>query len=363
MSLVVSIGDKKEFLKLDTTNSSPSELTLTSETYSYRLRYPLEVDDSFSDKNFEIHLFNVQDLTEDDIAQVFLCSIDRRIGWIVSAQSIFSNNHSFAENIHFRRYAFAALCEIISTSKFALELPEEFINAPILDDLEWFLGENVAILIVSLETVDPTFRISDYLPALFTYGFINYNRDRTTFFPKCFPSNRRLNIAKIDDRYSSLEFISDSITKTLPYSETSLLGFFHAYQLIEFALQKNSQSRFEDWFDSAARRERSRHSLHQLVHDARELLSEKSQICEMCNNLTGDIQRELLNETVASCRTILVKLNINQGTTNGEVIYAMRNLIFHSYHQVSAVAGFDDLLDALAISLGRFSVSILSEAY
>ena len=104
------------------------------------------------------YLYNErEDYGENSIYQVFIYPSNTRIGWIFPGQALISDQHDYAQDPFFLKYAYVALYKI-------LQVYDDFGPNIICDKV---------LLVIDSENTDriPGFVLEDYIISLYSYGY------------------------------------------------------------------------------------------------------------------------------------------------------------------------------------------------
>lgn len=292
---------------------------------------PFELDDCFDNKDFLVFFFSKAGLTESEIFQVYDKPQGNRMGWLIPVNALSSNDHDKASDIHFQKYAYAAI-------KFSLKgmSPDIFTKTPqdVYDRsffMSDFLPESTAILVVSKEKVGDKFEISRWTPSFAACGYFPL----TPIDPKNIKAQSPRNHAEkfyvypVSESIDNIVQISAIISYTFPYEGNPLFQFFYLYQIIEFLL------------DLVFRNEQSR-VVQDLINSQNDLNATK-EILERTNQNTSERKRLNLlisnycrcetetTELVRLCNFLLPLLKQKQAENFTDAVYPIRNFLFHQY--------------------------------
>lgn len=115
---------------------------------------------------------------ENDIFQVFDKEFYKepnrvRLGWIFPIQALLSNEHQYADNKHFLKYAYVAFLKLLKNEEKYTTFNPQFTTITNNYELTDFYGEDIIILVLSnssLQKID-NFQIDNYITSLYSYGY------------------------------------------------------------------------------------------------------------------------------------------------------------------------------------------------
>lgn len=298
---------------------------------------PLILNSAFEGKDFLVSFLYKKSLRESDVFQVMDKKRNCRIGWCLPINSLCSVEHDFFEDEHFLRYAYMGIkCALNS-----IETP--FVQkGVIIDDQEaWLLSdifdESIALLVISVETLDRNFDVSDWLPSLASNGYSLIDATNSGLISDA--DIEYMEVAgKYLDLYSVSEFIGNRVylkaiySHLLVFEKNPLVKFFYIYQILEFLIElvlSNEQIKIIDDLASV-RNEPSK--LKGKISKFGEISGEKYRfnllICSYCSKCEGGDE---LNSLIGACNRLLEKLNITGGPRFEDSLYPIRNYLFHQF--------------------------------
>ncbi len=324
---------------------------------AFEISYPLAIDASYDPNKFVFSLLANNELVENDIYQVYDTIRKCRIGWCFPIQALGSTEHSFAEDEHFLKYAYVAAQKIL------YECPEDvFTLNPSLRTFQKlqfaeFFPENVAVLVVSLEALDEEtdFNVEEWLPSLYMQGYaLVSSRDAsamTLFGQK--PRGTRMDIYKVSPKIGKAEFITKIFKELLPYESNPAFCFFYYYQIVELILSHIFQVEQKSIVDQLIEVSSDTIKTKELLRKSGEISSEAYRL----NLLTGHYMSKSVhvNDIKNSCNELLSSLNWEHVENPIKAFYAVRNVIFHQYRDISRI----DLLCNIITDMPRFVAEVL----
>lgn len=325
------------------------------------LDIPLKLDPSFKDKEFEVHFLAKKNVIENDIFQVFNCEFDKRIGWIIPSISFGSNNHDFANNPHFLKYAYIGVRE-------ALRYLDESIYSQSLNYDENKFGfsdifhDSTVLLIISKETLidGVQFDIDRASPSLIKYGYIRLgkiNPEEIEFIAES-PNNTKLQIELISSELKSHQLISELLNFSFAYEPKSIFKFFFIYQIIELLIDDIYKNEQEKIVDDLVKAKGDSGLTKEALEKMKNFMSEKKRISLLVGkyaNINGE-----LNQLKYLCNNLLRSLKREEAEGFHDYFYTIRNFIFHQYRdfppqsEVLLESIVKEFVDIIPLILSRY---------
>ena len=343
MALYVTYNDDSWPVELVSPATKQSGFVCRTDHGQLEVKYPLEVNNYFDPENFSLFYLVSHDLKENDIYQVFDKGRDVRIGWCFPVQALDSKEHSFQDNEHFLRYAYVAATKIFTaspddlfTNKPPLETPSEY-------KLTDFFTEEVALFVVSLETLQDTnaFCIRELLPSIYKYGYTRLS-SRTTAHLASFgrrPERVRMNLISMSNGIERIDFIEKAYVDLLPYESDPFVSFFYFYQIFELLISQiftvEQGELVQELVDASSDSVKTK----ELLRKASEISSEQERLKMLFDRYTeGNVDSRNLHE---SCNNLLTATGRQNEENPVKSFYKIRNVLFHQYRDVQRM----DLLD------------------
>lgn len=299
----------------------------------YTLTTPLSLNDTFKDKNFDIYFLTKKDVLENDIFQVYDEGLGSRIGWMIPINSLESNSHDYADNIHFQKYAYVGIVEALKNLNKEIyltnTLPSDFSIQ--LSDI---FHEFTVLLIISKETLphESYFDINRATSSLIKYGYIKLStrNPEQIFFKADSPQGEKLTIQQVSKDIYSYELISNLLIDFFTYEKNALFQFFFLYQIFELLIdeiyQTEQEKLVENIVDAFGDSGKTKHELDKLS----EFLSEKTRLTKLINSYSQVTPTELDN-LKNICNDFLKKIGRKEGEFFHAYFYPIRNFLFHQY--------------------------------
>ncbi|URM27717.1 hypothetical protein LLY42_28645 [Pseudomonas frederiksbergensis] len=297
------------------------------------LSSPLHLDNAFDEKTFDIFFLAKKDILESDIYQVYDETRKTRIGWCIPVNALDSTDHDYSSNIHFQKYAFAAIKNTLLNIDDSIFTKQLDIGLSFQIRLSDILHPNTAILIISRETLvaNRAFEIECAMPSLIRHGYVrlsNISPDEITL-SGIKPENSKIQLKLISSDLSNHQVIDSLLHSAFAYETKAILCFFYLYQIFELLLEEiyqNEQSKIvNELIIAAGDSSKAKDALEK----AQRISSEKKRIGLLTKEYSKS--QEKLSNLKNSCNTLLKTIGRNEGKTFEEYFYSIRNFIFHQY--------------------------------
>lgn len=329
---------------------------------SVDIPFILQPFDQYDDQEFICHIFQSnKHYKESDIFQIYEKNVNNRIGWVFPIQALLSNEHSFANNEHFLKYAYIAFKNLITKEvngnfgKIQVAGKELEMN---LDDI---YNSSLIILCLCVEQTNKVqnFNIDNYLPSLYLnqYYFFNDKTNvkstHTTLGPfvddiDMVPISKK-KISSVKVNLLDENFIKFLFKNYLNVDQHPLVEFHLLYQVVELLIEKllaeelkaiSLTAHEKDPFElkdeiMGALTEINR--IKKLFNEGVIFYSEKKLYCEIFNEFLVSFDKEELDLPSA--------------------IYKIRNIVVHRYREVidknliNRVVKINRALEEIVVSL------------
>lgn len=281
--------------------------------------FVLDLKDVVIDQIEDYQLFKMykSDFIENDIFQVYEKTINDRIGWIFPIIALSSTSHEFADNPHFKRYAFMAYKILTSDSE------DEFLD----------FHENLMILILckSKLTRIQDFRMEDYLPSLFQYGYMTKDVSVTNNSFRIVTRNK-VEIQCISDSLKKEDYPYE-LFKDLIFETHPLVKFHILYQNIELLISKILLNEINILSKNI---ELKKVYTRDIARKLENFVAENKRITKLFSDYCNP-KGEFFELLKTECDNLLTKLGKSDETKSNidRSLYAIRNFIVHDYRNIS----------------------------
>lgn len=272
------------------------------------------VTDEYPPDRFSLTLLHNErpDFGENCIFEVYVKPENERVGWIFPRQALFSNQHDFAENRFFLKYAFVAYYKLLEMNE---NLCEEEIPNQVLLLIDYENAANV-----------PGFDLDDYTASLFSYGYsFSGNGNLLPFFIDYSTKKIRLKpLAKSIDTKKA--YIQELFKTHLPKASDSISTFVLLYQIIEILISIVFDESFHNLLDEINASENV--DLMLKKEKLIESTSEKKRLNILFSN-KASVSSENLNALGDSCVNLLSKYKQEIFESIPDRLYSVRCLLVH----------------------------------
>lgn len=280
--------------------------------------FVLDISDTDINKieDYQVYQMYKTNFSENDIYQVYEKDLNDRIGWVFPIIALSSNKHSFANNKHFKCYAYVAYRTLIANST------DEFIE----------FHENTMILILyksKLASI-PNFQIKDYLPSLFQYGYLTKNIDDLNNSFKAINSFR-IEIQSISDKLKQEDYPFE-LFNDLIFEKHPLVKFHVLYQNIELLISKILLNEINLLSQNI---ERKKVYTRDIGRKLENFVAESKRISKLLSDYSS-LKDNFVDLLKTECNNLLVLLGKSEETEENidRSLYAVRNFIVHDYRNI-----------------------------
>lgn len=212
--------------------------------------YVLNPDFEYHPEDYSLFIFKSWVLDkENDIFQVFDKEFYKepnrvRLGWIFPIQALLSNEHQYADNKHFLKYAYVAFIKLLKNQEEYTTFNPLFSKITNNYKLTDFYGEDIIILVLcnsSLQKID-NFHLDNYITSLYSYGYyfcepIENLKEIDTRSHSENPTGRNLILQKNSSCLQKEDYVYRLFKDLLKNEEHHLVRFYLLYQVIELIIQ------------------------------------------------------------------------------------------------------------------------------
>lgn len=273
----------------------------------------LNVIPDFPPERFSlIYLYNDRkDYGENSIYQVMVKPNDVRIGWIFPGQALFSNEHDYAEDKFFCRYAYVALYKLLESNE----------N---IDNDE--MSRKVFLVIDSENTSQiQDFNIDDYIISLYSFGY-TFSGKGNLFSIRNITGRKKLYLKPLSPFLKDKSrYIYTLFKDHIPNAVDEISMFVFLYQIIEILISII--------FDETLRKQlniinnTSNIDIQQEKETFLVNISEKNRIKNLFNKTS--IETSHSNALSLSCELLLKAYGQNYKSTVYGNLYKVRCMLVH----------------------------------
>lgn len=286
------------------------------------------------EENVEDYCFNILNTDilnrENDIFQVYDKQANVRLGWIFPIQALLSDEHDYAENTFFLKYAYIAIYLLLNN------LDEENMrkSSEVLKITD-FYSEDAIIFVLCKSNCKQIndFCYEDYIVDLFGHGYscLPYSAmgEKDVYVEK------RINIRRISKDVKEKIFIGEVFKSLLVQTDLLPLAKFHMlYQIIELLIGDIFSYEFTIFSKKISE---DTNNLFDLKDELQKLTGEKYRVKELFNTYSR-IDRILKDKLMDVCNEILKEASKKEKVDVGDSLYSVRCLVFHNYGSIPSEA-------------------------
>ena len=321
---------------------------------------PLEVNNEFKDKDFEVHFLVNAATRENDVFQYYHKKARKRIGWIIPVAALDSDQHDFASNEHFLKYAWVAMRLALNSEGGASVRRKVDVAGRESISFSELFDPNAVILVISRETlVDGCeFEFERAVLPLAMYGYVSASSvdPSQVQFVAAPPQGVKLTFELTSNDLGHADVIA-SLLNGCATSQSELLRFFFLYQIVELFIDRifaEEQGEIvRELVEAGGDSSRIKDALYEMGN----LANEKKRISKLVTDYSGVI--EGMDALQAACNDFLGMVKKKRGATFDSFLYPVRNFVFHNFRQVpsEALATLGDVNRALLKVLSYLSSS------
>jgi hypothetical protein len=212
--------------------------------------YVLTLDSEYKPEDYSLFILKSWVLDkENDIFQVFDKEFYKepnrvRLGWIFPIQALLSNEHQYADNKHFLKYAYVAFLKLLKNQEEYTTFNPLFSKITNNYKLTDFYGEDIIILVLCnspLQKID-NFQVDNYITSLYSYGYyfcqpIENLKEIGTRSDSENPTGKNLILQKNSSCLQKEDYVYRLFKDLLKNEEHHLVRFYLLYQVIELIIQ------------------------------------------------------------------------------------------------------------------------------
>ena len=266
-----------------------------------------------------------EDYSENSIFQVYVDK--QRIGWIFPIQALLSDQHDYAGNIFFLRYAYVACWLLLNNIK--SENEQEISSEIFLED---FYDNSLTILVLDNENIsrlEGIFSIENYTISLYQYGYSWSGRGNLD--SQIEKPDKRIHLKPIAKELQRTKYIYTMFEKEIPKIQEAFARFHTYYQIVEILISIVFEDKFKIFVDQL---NKSVESLFDQREELGNMILEKQRVKWLFAEYVSISQREknILDE---QCKKLLQENNKKVGAGMAENLYSVRCLLVHSMYTLN----------------------------
>ncbi len=267
---------------------------------------------------------------ENDIFQVYDRQQNVRLGWIFPIQALLSNEHDYAQNSFFLKYAYIAIYLLLDS----IDEESKRESSDILEITD-FYSEDAIIFVLCKSNCGQikNFAVDDYTVDLFGYGYSFWQYSSSV--KKEVDVGKRINIRRISNDIKEKFFIIEVFKSLLIQTERSPLARFHMlYQMVELLIGDIFSYEF---IELSSKISADTNNLFDLKDELQRLSGEKYRVKELFStysHMDGTIKEKLRD----ACNEILKQSAKKEKADVADSLYSVRCLIFHNFGSIPSKA-------------------------
>lgn len=286
----------------------------------------LALDAEYNPENFRlIILYNKrEDCTENSIYQVLVKK--QRIGWIFPVQALLSQDHDYAENNFFLKYAYVAICLL-------LEQIEDKNRGAFHGDfyLEDFYESSDNVLVLDNDNCSKIqgFDLDDYVVSLYKNGYSFTGQGN--LYSEIDPPDKAIKLTAQSRELNNIPYIVELFKKQIPAEREEFAMFYTYYQIIEILISAVFEVRFKKILSHL---KEDTDNLFDKRDELNEIVSEKNRIRWLFFNY-AKIGTDTKNELNTVCVELLNSCGKKISKNVAENLYQVRCLLVHKLYTLT----------------------------
>lgn len=287
----------------------------------------LQLDSEYNPSQYRyLFLHNErEDYSENSIFQVYVDK--QRIGWIFPLQALLSDQHDYAGNKFFLRYAYVAVWLLLNNIK--SENEQEISSEIFLDD---FYDNSLTLLVLDNENIsrlEGTFGIENYTISLYQYGYSWSGRGNLD--SQIEKPDKIIHLKSIAKELQQTKYIYTMFEKEIPKIQEAFARFHTYYQIVEILISIVFEDKFKTFVDLL---KNSKESLFEQRDKLGNMILEKQRVKWLFAEYVSIPQTEknILDE---QCKKLLQENSKKAGVGMAENLYAVRCLLVHSMYTLN----------------------------
>jgi hypothetical protein len=326
---------------------------------SLYVQTPLSLDKSFEGKNFHVFFLSKKGLRESEIFQFFDGSRDRRIGWCIPVNALDSNDHDYANNLHFLRYAYVGIKCALNSIDNTFFYTSHNATTDMITSLSAILPESTALLIISVETLDQEFDIGMWLPELATLGYFQLtNIDPNNIqIERPIVSDKAVKAFPVSKLFANTDYLTLIYSRSLPFERNPVFQFFYLYQVVEQVMELIFRLEHTTFVSQLIEKQDDIGSTKDIIDAVRSNVSEKARLSRLVQKYC--CCEKDCEDLIKMCNCLLGIIRKPNGNHLESTLYPIRNFLFHQHRDFPSTA--DEQLNEVVYSLLDLVPKILAK--
>ena len=294
---------------------------------------PITLDPAFEDKEFDVFILVKKDLNENDIFQVFDRLSNSRIGWCIPVQALSSNEHDYSENVHFLKYAYIAVRDILSESNLS-EFKERIDLELDTVRISNIFHPRTAILVICRETLSGSraFELDRAIPSLMKYGYLKRTSSAPNeiVFTGDAPNDHKLYLRMVSPELNDCALIANLYCKLFAFESKPEFKFFYIYQLLEYLLGEVLRVEQDKVVKKIIAANEGGGNMRGALEEMQNIVSEKARMKALLNHYTK-VSVAASQSLRDSCNDLMRAIDMESRGNCLEHFYVVRNSLFHGF--------------------------------
>ncbi|EFJ7398209.1 hypothetical protein ACP37V_001113 [Escherichia coli] len=304
----------------------------------YQIDIPLDFDEhsiaEYDKDNYDIFFLLKKDVKENDVVKLIASDTNKSIGYLLPVISLESNDHDYAADKYFLRYAYIGIQEALCRcKKNSLETKLD-LNKYTFKLTDIFDDELVICIIYK-----PHFNLTDFSkisPILFKHGYIRFD-SKTSKQIIYKPStddefNNKITLCQINNSIIEAPLIDKILHEQFPIERNIAFKFFILYQIIELLIERVYQHQQNIIISNLVANVGNLSKSKDIIGSFQEISSEKRRLKLLFSKYINNFENK--TTLTASCYALVrdaIDQSIDEGKDIVEYFYPIRNFIVHNY--------------------------------
>lgn len=286
----------------------------------------LEFSSYEAPEKYEVHMLKNQCASENSIHQVYVG--EGRIGWVFPVQALVSKEHTYANDIHFLKYAYAATFHLLDEIN-----DRDTKNQRSSICLTDFYESNSQVLILDKDNIAKinNFSIDDYAVSFFAKGYSFSGAGN--IYTELDGIEKHVRIKSLTERLKNASYINILFKELIPIEMEPFAKFHILYQVVEIMINEVFNIEFKKYVEKL---DGKTDKLFEEKDKLNDIINEKKRVVLLMNNYTK-IPLESSGRLNAICKGLLEHcgskvISDEENTDVSKNLYAVRCLLVHNFY-------------------------------
>lgn len=299
--------------------------------FEIRLKYVPNFESTRDPERYECILFENPYLTaENDVFEVYVNTIEGRLGWLFPITALDSNENDFANNNSFKHYRHIAYQKLLNLNHpiRATDNKEEYLISDFFPDLSICILSKDEILKIH------DFKITDYALSFLRYDYLIFRTSiagKRSFAKDSDIEALRRGNHKIRIRKSAFDVTTNQYTNTLfidhvYQTENILTKYILLYQILEQFIQEFGDSLLDEIIKEYQDRRITKNTVREKIG---KIQNDRSLVKKTFEKTV--IKKETRQAFLQKCTFLFNDINLSVDQNFEGSVYDLRNLITHNY--------------------------------